>query len=313
MAQHQAPLRIRGLRKKYGGMTAVDGIDLDVRHGEVFALLGPNGAGKTTTVEICEGYRRRDSGEVSVLGADPARAERGGRAARQWRARIGIVLQSGTEAAELTVREVITHYASCYPRHRDPDEVLAAVGLSGPAGPEKAGARLRQLSGGQRRRLDVALGIVGQPELLFLDEPTTGFDPEARRQFWDLISGLSHDGTTIMLTTHYLEEAEALADRVAVIAGGRIQAEGTPASLAGRDHATATVSWQGEDGPVTRQTDAPTRMVADLAARFGGEIPRLTVTRPSLEDTYLQLIGSLHDQAPHDQAPHDLAHDGVSP
>jgi ABC-2 type transport system ATP-binding protein len=297
MAQHEAALRIRGLRKKYGGMTAVDGIDLDVPRGEVFALLGPNGAGKTTTVEICEGYRRRDAGEISVLGADPAWGERGGRAARQWRARIGIVLQSGTEAAELTVREVIAHYASCYPRHRDPDDVMAAVGLT-----VKAGARLRQLSGGQRRRLDVALGIVGQPELLFLDEPTTGFDPEARRQFWELISGLSHDGTTIMLTTHYLEEAEALADRVAVIAGGRIQAEGTPASLAGRDHATATVSWQGDDGPVTRQTDAPARMVAELAARFGGEVPRLTVTRPSLEDTYLQLIGSLHD----------LAQDGVS-
>jgi ABC-2 type transport system ATP-binding protein len=287
MAQHEAALRVRGLRKTYGGTAAVDGIDLDVRRGEVFALLGPNGAGKTTTVEICEGYRRRDGGEISVLGADPARAERGGRAARRWRARIGIVLQSGTEAAELTVREVIAHYASCYPRHRDTDEVIAAVGLTG-----KAGARLRQLSGGQRRRLDVALGIVGQPELLFLDEPTTGFDPEARRQFWELISGLSHDGTTIMLTTHYLEEAETLADRVAVIAGGRIRAEGTPASLGGRAHATATVRWRGEDGPVTRQTDAPARLVAELAARFGGEIPQLTVTRPSLEDTYLQLIGS---------------------
>jgi ABC-2 type transport system ATP-binding protein len=260
-----------------------------VRRGEVFALLGPNGAGKTTTVEICEGYRGRDGGEVSVLGADPGRSGGGGREARRWRGRIGIVLQSGTESGELTVREIVAHYASCYPRRRDPDEVLAAVGLT-----EKARSRLRQLSGGQRRRLDVALGIVGRPELLFLDEPTTGFDPEARRQFWGLISGLSHDGTTIVLTTHYLDEAEALADRVTVIAGGRIRATGSPAGLGGRDTALATVSWHDGNGRRSVRTGTPTQAVAELAARFGGEVPGLTVTRPSLEDTYLELIGSPH-------------------
>jgi ABC-2 type transport system ATP-binding protein len=287
MTDSDVALRVRGLRKRYGELTAVDGIDLDVRRGEVFALLGPNGAGKTTTVEICEGYRHRDGGEVSVLGADPGRTDRGGRDARLWRSRIGIVLQSGTESGELTVREIVQYYGSSYPRHRDPDEVLAAVGLTG-----KAGARLRQLSGGQRRRLDVALGIVGRPELLFLDEPTTGFDPEARRQFWELISGLSHQGTTIMLTTHYLDEAEVLADRVAVIAAGRVRAEGTPAELGGRDVATATVSWQAEDGKHSTRTDSPTAVVAELSQRFGGEVPGLTVSRPSLEDTYLGLIGS---------------------
>ena len=287
MIDTDVALRVRGLRKRYGELTAVDGIDLEVRLGEVFALLGPNGAGKTTTVEICEGYRSRDGGEVSVLGADPARADRGGRDARLWRSRIGIVLQSGTESGELTVREIIRHYASGYPRHRDPDEVLAAVGLTG-----KAGARLRHLSGGQRRRLDVALGIVGHPELLFLDEPTTGFDPEARRQFWELISALSRDGTTIMLTTHYLDEAEVLADRVAVIAAGRVRAEGTPAELGGRDAATATVSWQAADGRHSTQTDAPTIVIAELSRQFGGEVPGLIVSRPSLEDTYLRLIGS---------------------
>jgi ABC-2 type transport system ATP-binding protein len=288
MAGTDTALRVRGLRKRYGDLTAVDGIDLDVRRGEVFALLGPNGAGKTTTVEICEGYRSRDGGEVAVLGTDPARAGRDGREARRWRARVGIVLQSGTESGELTVREIVGHYASCYPRRRDTGEVLAAVGLS-----EKAGSRLRQLSGGQRRRLDVALGIVGRPELLFLDEPTTGFDPQARRQFWGLISGLSHDGTTIVLTTHYLDEAEALADRVTVIAGGRIQATGTPAELGGRETAVATVSWHDEDGRRSVPSAAPTQTVAELAARFGGEVPGLTVTRPSLEDVYLKLIGSL--------------------
>jgi ABC-2 type transport system ATP-binding protein len=296
MVDTDTALRVRGLRKKYGDLIAVDGLDLDVRRGEIFALLGPNGAGKTTTVEICEGYRSRDEGEVTVLGADPARAERGGRQARLWRSRVGIVLQSGTESGELTVREIVQHYASCYPRRRDTGEVLAAVGLS-----EKAGARLRQLSGGQRRRLDVALGIVGRPELLFLDEPTTGFDPEARRRFWDLICGLSHDGTTILLTTHYLDEAEALADRVTVIADGRIQATGTPAELGGRDTAMATVTWHDEEGRRSVQTGTPARTVAELAARFGGEIPRLTVTRPSLEDTYLTLI----------RAPQGSAQDGA--
>jgi ABC-2 type transport system ATP-binding protein len=181
----------------------------------------------------------------------------------------------------------VSHYASCYPRRRGTDELLAAVGLTG-----KAGSRLGTLSGGQRRRLDVALGIVGRPDLLFLDEPTTGFDPEARRRFWELVSGLSRDGTTIVLTTHYLDEAEALADRVTVIAGGRIQATGTPAELGGRDTAMATVSWHAEDGKRSLRTASPAQAVAELAARFGGEVPGLTVTRPSLEDTYLELIGA---------------------
>jgi ABC-2 type transport system ATP-binding protein len=301
-------LRVRGLRKRYGDLVAVDGIDLDVYRGEVFALLGPNGAGKTTTVEICEGYRNRDDGEVSVLGADPGRCGGGGHQARAWRGRIGIVLQSGTESAELTVHEIVRHYASCYPRRRDPDEVLAAVGLT-----EKAGSRLSQLSGGQRRRLDVALGIVGRPELLFLDEPTTGFDPEARRLFWGLISGLSHDGTTILLTTHYLDEAEALADRVTVIAGGRIQATGAPAELGGRDTAMATVCWHAAGGRRSLQTDTPTQAVAELAASFGGEVPGLTVTRPSLEDTYLKLIESLHGASHNHGATHahGASKDGV--
>jgi len=271
-------IQVRGLRKSYHGVAAVDGVDLDIRHGEVFALLGPNGAGKTTTVEILEGHRRRDEGEVSVLGADPAT---GGRA---WRARLGIVLQTANDAAELTVRESVRHYAGYYPSPADVDEVIEQVGLTA-----KARTRVKALSGGQRRRLDVALGVVGRPELVFLDEPTTGFDPEARRQFWELIRSLAAGGTTVLLTTHYLDEAEALADRVAVIAGGRIVAAGTPATLGGRSTAKATVSWLGPTGRQTRLTDTPTALIAELAR--DGELPELTVTRPSLEDTYLELIG----------------------
>jgi ABC-2 type transport system ATP-binding protein len=285
-----ACVRVRGLRKAYRDVVAVDGVDLDISHGEVFSLLGPNGAGKTTTVEILEGYRRRDSGEVSVLGIDPDRGD------REWRTRIGIVLQSNTDADELSVREVISHFASYYPRHADPDQVIESVGLT-----EKAGSRLRQLSGGQRRRVDVALGIVGNPELLFLDEPTTGFDPEARRQFWHLIRSLADGGTTILLTTHYLDEAEALAHRVGVIAGGRIRAIGSPAELGGRATARATVSWQDANGHRSTQTDTPTKVVSELAARFGGEVPELTVTRPSLEDIYLQMIGGASGGASHGQ------------
>ncbi|MFF3441508.1 ABC transporter ATP-binding protein [Streptosporangium sp. NPDC002721] len=273
-------VRVRELRKKYGDVTAVDGIDLDIARGEVFALLGPNGAGKTTTVEILEGHRRRDGGEVSVLGEDP------GRAGRVWRSKLGIVLQSATDAAEFTVRETVHHFASYFPRPRDPDSVIELVGLSG-----KADAHIRNLSGGQRRRVDVALGVVGNPELLFLDEPTTGFDPEARRQFWSLISLLADEGTTIVLTTHYLDEAEALASRVGVIAGGRVVAIGEPATLAGRAEADATVSWSTPAGEHRVRTPTPTKVVADLIAQFDGEIPELTVTRPTLEDTYLGLIG----------------------
>jgi len=272
---------VRELRKTYGARTAVGGIDLEVATGEVLALLGPNGAGKTTTVEILEGYRRRDAGEVSVLGQDPADAT------PAWRARIGIVLQTATDLSELTVAETIGHFAGYYADARDPDEVIAAVGLT-----DSARVRTRALSGGQRRRLDVALGILGRPELLFLDEPTTGFDPAARRQFWGLIESLSHAGTTILLTTHYLEEAERLADRVAVIANGRILEVAPPADLGGRATAEAVVSWVDDDGTPQRvRTAAPTRTVAELAARFDGEVPQLAVTRPMLEDTYLRMIG----------------------
>jgi ABC-2 type transport system ATP-binding protein len=275
-------VRAEGLRKRYGDVTALAGVDLGIRHGEVFALLGPNGAGKTTAVEILEGYRHRDGGTVAVLGEDPQRA------GRAWRARIGIVPQQAfpAEAAELTVREMVRHFAAFYPRPRDPGEVIELVGLTG-----KGQSRIHQLSGGQVRRLDVALGIIGGPELLFLDEPTTGFDPEARRNFWELIRALRAAGTTILLTTHYLDEAEALADRVAVISGGRIVETGTPASLGGRASATATVGFTDGDGPRLVQTDSPTRVVRELAERFGGEVPGLTVSRPTLEDVYLELIG----------------------
>jgi len=271
----------RGLRKSYGATAAVAGLDLAVRQGEVFALLGPNGAGKTTTVEILEGFRRRDGGEVSVLGIDPARAD------AAWRARVGIVLQGTGEFEDLTVGEVVRHFAGFYPNPDNPAAVIKQVGLA-----EKTRSRTHALSGGQRRRLDVALGIIGRPELLFLDEPTTGFDPQARREFWDLVRGLAAGGTTILLTTHYLYEAEALADRVGVITGGRLVAVDTPERLGDRANAPATVTWR--DGGETRseQTATPTALVAELAARYdGGEVPELAVTRPTLEDVYLTLIG----------------------
>jgi ABC-2 type transport system ATP-binding protein len=285
-------ISVRGLRKVYGKTVAVAEVDLEVRRGEVFALLGPNGAGKTTTVEILEGYRHRDAGEVLVLGTDPERVRASnGQASkgegRGWRDRIGIVLQGTGEFDELTVAEVVHHFAAFYPTPDDPAAVITRVGLA-----DKAKARTHTLSGGQKRRLDVALGIVGRPELLFLDEPTTGFDPEARREFWQLIRDLAAGGTTIVLTTHYLEEAEALADRVGVIAGGRLIALGTPGQLGDRENALATVSWRTHEGLLERQQSAtPTALVADLAARYGGEVPGLTVTRPSLEDVYLSMIG----------------------
>jgi ABC-2 type transport system ATP-binding protein len=276
-----AAIQIRGLRKTYGDHVAVDGLDLDVPRGECFALLGPNGAGKTTTVEILEGYRPRSGGEVTVLGLDPAKPT------RDWRARVGIVLQSTGEFEALTVGEVVRHFATYYPAPRDPAKVIEAVGLAA-----KVGARAGTLSGGQRRRLDVALGIVGRPDLLFLDEPTTGFDPEARQEFWELIRQLSAEGTTILLTTHYLYEAEALADRVGVIDGGRLIEVATPATLGGRDTAATVVSWDGPHGREAVSTDTPTAEVAKLSARFGGEVPGLAVARPSLEDIYLSMIGS---------------------
>jgi ABC-2 type transport system ATP-binding protein len=274
-------VRVRGLVKRYGELTAVGGIDVDVHVGEVFALLGPNGAGKTTTVEILEGFRKRDGGEVSVLGVDPQRGD------RDWKSRIGIVLQSTTENAELSVAELVHHFARYYPRPRDPDEVIEAVGLEA-----KRDTRSTALSGGQRRRLDVALGIVGRPELLFLDEPTTGFDPEARRSFWELVRDLRRDGTSIILTTHYLDEAEELADRVGVIAGGQVLAVDTPDRLGGRMAHRARVSWEDGAGSYEEVTETPTRFVRELAERYGGEVPGLQVRRPSLEDVYLSMIGT---------------------
>ncbi|MEU4800931.1 ABC transporter ATP-binding protein [Actinosynnema sp. NPDC023587] len=268
-------IRVRGLRKSYGDYPAVAGVDLDVATGEVFALLGPNGAGKSTTVEILEGLRRRDAGEVSVLGVDPATAP------RAWRSAIGIVRQTATDLAETTVVEAVRHFTGYYPDPRDPDEVVELVGLT-----DQRDVRAGRLSGGQRRRLDVALGIVGRPRLLFLDEPTTGFDPEARRRFWELVRLLAREGSTILLTTHYLDEVEALADRLAVVDAGRVVAEGTPATLGGRHLAQAVVSWVDAAGPRSHRTDRPAALVGRI-----GEVPELTVTRPSLEDVYLELIG----------------------
>ena len=283
-------VEVHGLRKHYGDKQAVDGLDLSVHRGEIFAVLGPNGAGKTTTIEILEGFRSRDGGSVRVLGVDPADAN------RVWRSQIGIVLQTANDQADLTVGELVHHFARYYPHPRDPDEVIDAVGLT-----EKVRNRTRQLSGGQRRRLDVALGIIGRPELLFLDEPTTGFDPQARRSFWDLLAGLRDGGTTVLLTTHYLDEAEHLADRVAVVRDGRVLALDTPADLGGRTARHAIVRWteQGNDGGPVRhcegRTETPKAFVRELSVRAGlgvdGEVPGLQVLRPSLEDVYLAMIG----------------------
>ncbi len=273
-------ISVRGLRKTYAGHEAVASLDLDIFRGEIFALLGPNGAGKTTTVEILEGYRSRDAGEVRVLGVDPAKA------GARWKSRIGIVLQSKGGDSELTVAETVRVQAAYFADPRPVEEVIGLVGLT-----DKLKARASSLSGGQQRRLDVALGIVGRPRLLFLDEPTTGFDPEARRQFWELIRQLRELGTTMLLTTHYLDEAEALADRVGVIAAGTLVEVGVPAELGGRHLAPAHVHWV-EDGQRREETTAtPTAVVQALSQRLGGEIPELSVRRPSLEDIYLQMIG----------------------
>jgi len=273
-------ITVRDLRKSYGAIEAVRGIDFEVQRGEVFGLLGPNGAGKTTTVEILEGYRKRDGGEVQVLGTDPAVA-RG-----EWRERIGVVLQSSAMYETLTVTEMLRLFAGYYREPRPVDEVVELVGLQ-----EKRDERVRRLSGGQRRRLDLGLALVGDPELIFLDEPTTGFDPRARRNAWDTIRGLRGLGKTILLTTHYLDEAERLADRVAVLAQGRIVASGTPAELTGAEPATE-IRYRENGREVVLETDEPTRVLHDLTGRAlaeSRELEGLVVRRPSLEEVYLTL------------------------
>ena len=297
-------ISVRGLEKRYGATQAVRGIDLDVRRGEIFAFLGPNGAGKTTTVEILEGFREPSAGSVRVLGADPATAP------QSWRERIGIVLQESSADPGLTVRECLELYAGYYRAPRPVDATLALVDLA-----DRAGQRATSLSGGQRRRLDVALALIGDPELIFLDEPTTGFDPSARRAAWQVVDGLRALGKTVFLTTHYMEEAERLADRIAIIAGGEIVAEGDPRTLGGRHLSAATISFalpagtlafelpdsligRAEERPGGRVTLHSGRVAADLHALSGWalargvELEQLEVSRPTLEDVYLQLTAN---------------------
>ena len=292
---------VRGLRMRYGTHEAVKGIDFHVNHGEIFALLGPNGAGKTTTVEILEGFRHRTGGDATVLGEDPQRGD------ADWRGRIGVVLQESEPERDLTVAECLRLYAGYYPAPRDVGETLALVGLR-----KRADATASRLSGGQRRRLDVALALIGDPELLFLDEPTTGFDPSARRSAWDMVSGLRELGVTVFLTTHFMDEAEHLADRLAVVAEGRIVAEGTPTTLGGRDHAPAEIRFTlppdatADDLPtkvrpsvaehngqhVVLRATSPITVLGPLiqwAERRGADLADLDVRRPSLEDVYLAL------------------------
>ncbi len=305
-------IEIAGLRKSYGDVEAVRGIDLTVRLGEVFALLGPNGAGKTTTVEILEGFRERDAGEVSVLGFDPSRRD------RDLRSRIGIVLQSTGIDPYLTVAETIELFGGYYPRPRSVDEIVEVVGLK-----EKRDTRVLRLSGGQQRRLDVAIALAGDPDLLFLDEPTTGFDPAARRGAWQMVKNLEALGKTIFLTTHYMDEAQVLAREVAVIADGRIVAQGSPATLGGRDTAATRVTFrlpdggptppdsvaagaEVSDGLVRLRTEDPTRTLHELtgwALDRGIRLEGLDVTRPSLEDVYLDLTGREAEAEAEEPAP----------
>jgi ABC-2 type transport system ATP-binding protein len=292
-------IEVTHLVKAYGRLQAVDGIDLAIDTGEVFALLGPNGAGKTTAVEIMEGHRERTSGSVRVLGFDPAT---GG---RDFRERIGIVLQESAVEPELTVTEVIDVYGDVFPKRRPTGELIELVGLEA-----KSSSRVKTLSGGQQRRLELALGLVGDPDLVFLDEPTTGFDPSARRQAWSIVENLASLGKTILLTTHYMDEAQHLADRIAVISAGSIVAEGTPDTLGGRQQAEATIRFtlpagtpasdlpiqpvSAEDGKVMFSTREPTRLLNELtswAIGQGVELESLAVERPTLEDMYLQLVG----------------------
>jgi ABC-2 type transport system ATP-binding protein len=302
---HAEPvISVRGLVKRYDSHQAVAGIDLQVRRGEIFAFLGPNGAGKTTTVEILEGFRQRTAGEVSVLGQDPATAD------RQWRDRVGVVLQESEPEPGLSVRECLAMYGGYYRTPRDIDETIALVGLTA-----KAGALGTRLSGGQRRRLDFALALIGDPELIFLDEPTTGFDPSARRAAWEVVAGLRTLGKTIFLTTHYMDEAEYLADRITVLSAGQIVAEGTPRTLGGRDQMTSAISFTlpaglaardlpaglsplAEPGPAgltVVHTESPLvhlQMLGNWALGRGFDLPDLNVHRPTLEEVYLTLTGS---------------------
>jgi ABC-2 type transport system ATP-binding protein len=271
---------VSDLHKSYGDFEAVRGVSFEIQTGEVFGLLGPNGAGKTTTVEILEGYRRRDRGDVSVLGTDPEDAR------LDWRERIGVVLQHDELYWTFTVRECVDLFAGYYERPRDPSEVVRLVGLE-----EKADARVKTLSGGQKRRLDLAVALVGDPELLFLDEPTTGFDPGARRVAWDTIRSLRALGKTILLTTHYIEEAQQLADRVAVLREGRIAALGTPGELIGTTPATE-IRYRRDGEAVVLETEEPTRVLHELTAKAlaeGVELDGLEVRRPTLEEVYLAL------------------------
>jgi ABC-2 type transport system ATP-binding protein len=299
-------IEVDGLRKSYGRFEAVRGLSLSVREGEIVAFLGPNGAGKTTTVEILEGFLRRDGGDVRVLGLDPERGD------RAWRARIGMVLQGGQTQPNLTVRETLELWSSYYPRPKPVGEIITLVGLE-----EKADERAARLSGGQRRRLDVGLALVGDPELIFLDEPTTGFDPVARRAAWSVIAGLRDLGKTVFLTTHYLDEAQALADRVAIIKAGVIVAEGPPAQLAAGSGVTEITfvppagidlrelpggpAIERDGGLARLRTERPTRVLAELcswAAERGIELERLDVTRPTLEDVYVELVQSADPAGP---------------
>ncbi|KAA6430120.1 ABC transporter ATP-binding protein [Agrococcus sediminis] len=276
--QHAPAVVADGLTKRYGARTVVDDVSFEIAEGEAFALLGPNGAGKSTTVEMLEGFRVPTSGTARVLGADPQRAD------RDWRSRIGVVLQPTGQAGALTVREMLTHLARVFPNARDVDETIEAVGLA-----EHASRRIGSRSGGQQRRVDVALGIIGRPEVLFLDEPTTGFDPQARRAFWQLIRDVAADGTTILLTTHYLEEAEQLAHRAGIIADGRLLALDEVDRIGGAESRTPVVRWTDASGRHEVRTREPASVVRSLP----GEPTDLEVIRPSLEDVYLSLIGAV--------------------
>lgn len=281
----RAAVSVGGLVKKYGELSAVDDLTFSVETGETFVLLGPNGAGKSTTIEILEGFRRRTAGDVQVLGVDPQGA------GREFKSRIGIVLQQSGDLGRLTVRQTLQHFASLYPNPRDVDEVVQAVDLV-----EKADVAIRKLSGGQRHRVDVALGMIGNPELLFLDEPTTGFDPEVRRGFWEVIRRLKDEGTTIMLTTHYLDEAEELGDRGGVIMDGKLIALDAISRIGGSDLRTPVVSWIEGGIERSERTERPGEFVAALVQRLGSEPDRLEVRTPTLESVYLTMLDGLSKQ-----------------